>query len=55
VKLNLDLKTLITIITFAATIGGFYYSTQDRLNNLENEIFILDKKIKRLNRLVKGK
>lgn len=54
-KINLDLKTLITIVAFAATMGGFYYSTQERLTNLENEISTLDKKIKRLNRLIKGK
>ncbi len=55
VKINLDLKTLITIVAFAATMGGFYYSTQERLANLEDEISVLDKKIKRLNRLIKGK
>lgn len=53
-KINLDLKTLITIVAFAATMGGFYYSTQERLDNLENDISILDKKIKRFHRLIKG-
>jgi cell division protein FtsL len=50
VKLNLDLKTLITIITFAVSVAGFYYSTQSRLDELENKISVLEKKVKRLNK-----
>ena len=46
-KLNLDLKTLITIITFAVSVAGFYYSTQSRLDELENKISTLEKKVKR--------
>jgi hypothetical protein len=52
-KLDLDLKTLITIITFAAVIGGFYYTTQDRLTHLEENVVQLQKQIKRIARLNK--
>ena len=52
-KLNLDLKTLITIVTFAAVIGGFYYTTQDRLIHLEEDVVQLQKQIKRVTRLNK--
>ena len=52
-KLNLDLKTLITIVTFAAVIGGFYYTTQDRLTHLEENVVQLQKQIKRIARLNK--
>ena len=37
-KLNLDLKTLITIITFAVAASGFYYTTQTRIDDLETEV-----------------
>ena len=49
-KLNLDLKTLITIITFAAVLSGFYYTTQDRLVHLEESVAQLEKQVKRLTR-----
>ena len=47
-KINLDLKTLITIVTFAAMIGGFYYTTQSRLDDLESSVVKLGKQVKRL-------
>jgi hypothetical protein len=53
VKLDLDIKTLITIITFAAVIGGFYYTTQDRLTHLEEDVIQLQQQIKRVTRLNK--
>tara|TARA_B100000287_G_C20626094_1_gene777895 strand:+ start:616 stop:777 length:162 start_codon:yes stop_codon:yes gene_type:complete len=49
-KINLDLKTLITIVTFAAMMGGFYYTTQIRLNDLENDISKLQKQVKRISK-----
>jgi len=48
--MKLDIKTLITLITFAATMGGFYYSTQLRLDHLEENIVTVEKKIKQLKR-----
>jgi len=48
--MKLDLKTVITLCTFAATIGGFYYSTQIRLDNLEEEVTQVKKQVKRITR-----
>ena len=48
--MKLDIKTLITIITFAATLGGFYYSTQLRLDHLEDNLATVEKQIKQLKR-----
>ena len=48
VIMKLDIKTLITIITFAATMGGFYYTTQLRLDHLEENIASIEKKIKHI-------
>ena len=47
---NLDIKTLITLLTFAAAMGGFYYTTQDRLNHLEENVVQLERQVKRLMR-----
>ena len=47
-KMKLDIKTLITIVTFAATMGGFYYTTQLRLNHLEENVASIEKKIKHI-------
>tara|TARA_Y100000004_G_C8842254_1_gene381035 strand:- start:431 stop:598 length:168 start_codon:yes stop_codon:yes gene_type:complete len=44
---DLDIKTLITLLAFAATMGGFYYTTQDRLDSLETEVTQLKKQVKR--------
>ena len=52
--LKLDIKTLITLLTIAATLGGFYYSTQSRIDDLEKEVTVLKKQVKKLNRK-KGK
>ena len=46
--MKLDIKTLITIVTFAATVGGFYYSTQLRLDQLEENVASVEKQIKQL-------
>ena len=54
-NMKLDIKTLITIVTFAATMGGFYYSTQLRLNHLEENVASVEKQIKQLKRQVNKK
>ena len=46
--MKLDIKTLITIVTFAATMGGFYYSTQMRLDSLEESVSSVEKQVKQL-------
>jgi uncharacterized protein YneF (UPF0154 family) len=48
--MKLDIKSLITIVTFAATMGGFYYSTQLRLDSLEENVSVVEKQIKQLKR-----
>ena len=48
--MKLDLKAVVTLCPFAATIGGFYYSTQIRLDNLEGEVTQLQKQVKRIAR-----
>ena len=50
---NLDIKTLITLLTFAATLGGFYYTTQDRLDSLETEMVKMQKQIKKIRKINK--
>lgn len=46
--MKIDIKTLITLLTIAATLGGFYYTTQSRLDNLEDEVVQLQKQVKRV-------
>ena len=48
--MKLDIKTLITLLTIAATLGGFYYTTQSRLDNLEQEVTQVKKLVKKLAR-----
>ena len=47
---NLDIKTLITLLTCASVLGGFYYTTQDRLNHLEENVVQLQKQVKKIAR-----
>tara|TARA_R110000824_G_scaffold159184_3_gene333406 strand:+ start:2102 stop:2308 length:207 start_codon:yes stop_codon:yes gene_type:complete len=35
---KIDIKLLITLLIFATTLGGFYYTTQLRLDSLETEV-----------------
>jgi hypothetical protein len=46
--MKLDIKTVITLLTFAAVLGGFYYTTQMRLDNLENDVSGIKRQIKRI-------
>ena len=52
---KVDIKVLITIVTFAATMGGFYYSTQLRLNHLEENVASMEKQIKQLKKKKKAR
>jgi hypothetical protein len=47
---NLDIKTLITLLTIADTLGGFYYTTQSRLDILESDVIKLQKQVKKITR-----
>ena len=53
--MKLDIKIVITLCTFVATMAGFYYSTQIRLDNLEEEVVQIEKQVKRLTRQLKNK
>jgi uncharacterized protein HemX len=48
--MKIDIKTLIALLTIAATLGGFYYTTQSRLDSLESEVSQLQKQVKRIAR-----
>jgi septation ring formation regulator EzrA len=36
--MTFDIKTLITVAGVIAVLGGFYYSTQHRLESLESQL-----------------
>jgi cell division protein FtsL len=40
-----DIKTILTVGGIIAVLGGFYYSTQYRLESLEAKIESIDKKV----------
>ena len=45
---KIDIKTLIMIVTLAAALGGFYYTTQVRLDVVEREILFLQRQVQAL-------
>ena len=54
VEFRLDIKTLIAVGAFAATMGGFYYSTthrlgalEDKIENVQEDITIIKKQLRR--------
>ena len=49
-KMKLDLKTLIGMLTLAATLGGFYYTTQSRLDSLEKDVAKIERRVNGLKR-----
>ena len=52
-KISLTIGTLITILGIAAALGGFYYTTESRLDGLEEDISSLSKQIKVVRRQLK--
>lgn len=53
-EFRLDIKTLIAVGTFAATMGGFYYSTthrldsvEDKVENIQQDVTIIKKQLRR--------
>ena len=48
-KTEIDLKTAITIGAIIAVLGGFYYTTQLRLDHVEGELERIEKIAKRKN------
>lgn len=49
---KLDVKTIITLLTIASALGGFYYTTQMRLDSLEQEVASLKKTDSKLKKLI---
>jgi len=54
VEFRLDIKTLIAVGAFAATMGGFYYSTthrlesvEDKVENIQQDVTIIKKQLRR--------
>ena len=46
-KLELNLTTILTIGGVVAVLGGFYYTTQHRLDYIESELERIEKIAKR--------
>ena len=53
-KFNLDLKTLVMIVTTACVLAGFYYTTQARLDAVEHHVQDLQEDTARLDKMVKS-
>ena len=53
-KLNLDLKTLVMIVSTACMLAGFYYNTQSRLDATERQVQSTQEEVQRLNKAVKN-
>ena len=52
---RIQLGVLMTIITAALFCGGFYYTTQLRLDSLETQVKILAKKVKKSPKKIRPK
>jgi hypothetical protein len=48
--MKFELSQVITIGTIIAVLGGFYYTTQHRLDKLEQQVIALKKSISKKNR-----
>ena len=46
-KLKLNITTVLTIAGIVAVLGGFYYTTQHRLDHIESELERIEKITKR--------
>ena len=53
--MKLDIKTIITVLGIAATLGGFYYTTQLRLDDLEEKVSELEATDGKLRKLINRK
>ena len=54
-KLELNLATILTIGGVIAVLGGFYYTTQHRLDHLEGKVTALQEEIARVEKIAKRK
>ena len=53
--IKLDLKVVLTILSAACVLGGFYYTTQHRLDNLEQKIEDIESDISKVKKSVNRK
>jgi len=51
--MKFDLSQMITIGTIIAVLGGFYYNTEHRLDNLEKQVQALKKTSNKKNKAKK--
>ena len=54
-KAEIDIKSALAVIAAIAVLGGFYYTTQMRLDNIEQEIQELHSEIAKTNKLIRRK
>ena len=54
-EIKFDIKTVITFITAAIVFGGFYYTTQHRLDHLEGKIAELESDIIKVRKVANRK
>ena len=52
---SFDIKTLMSIIAATAVLGGFYYTTQHRLDHLELKIEELETEIAKVKKIANRK
>jgi hypothetical protein len=53
--MKIDLKTVVTLLTMAALLGGFYYTTNMRLDSLEQQVSSLKESNVKLRKLINKK
>ena len=51
--MKLDIKTVITLLTIASALGGFYYTTNMRLDSLEQQVLDLKEADTKLRKLIR--
>ena len=54
-KAEVDIKTALTISGIVALLAGFYYTTQMRLDNIEQEMQELHSQLAKTNKLIRRK
>jgi len=53
--MKIDIKTMMSILAAAAILGGFYYTTQHRLDLLEADIADLETEITKVRKIANRK
>ena len=44
-EISIDLKTMITVLLLAGAGGGFWYTTQHRLDNVESKLEVVSQDV----------